>query len=118
MRALFPGIQGGEQLLEHRPPPGDRRHLRDQTTSSSERPRAFTAFIAQRKFAIEVPQREGDEPRVVSRCRYLRRSVVGFHPEHKNFRQHCGAPQPRTYPIGCHTLASADVMAITKWSIG
>src|SRR5262249_25025447 len=80
-------------------------------------PASFTAFIFQRKFGIEVRQRDGDEPRVVRRCRLLRLSPDGFHSEHKNFRQHCAAPWSKAYPLGCHTLASADVMAISEWSI-
>src|SRR5262249_19788958 len=55
-------------------------------------PANFTAFILQRKFGIEVHQRDGTEPRVVHWCRFRRRSRDGFHPEHKNFRQHCAAP--------------------------
>src|SRR5262249_38381487 len=80
-------------------------------------PVTFTVFIFQRQFGIEVHQRDGDESRVVRKCRFLRRSRHGFHPEHKNFRQHCAAPWSRAYPLNCQALASADVMAITKWSI-
>src|SRR5215469_11001617 len=52
-------------------------------------PRCFVERSLERFY---VRQRDGDEPRVVRRCRFLRRSQDSFLPDQKNFRQHCTAP--------------------------
>src|SRR5262249_46239509 len=57
-------------------------------------PRCFVERSLERFY---VRQRDGDEPRVVRRCRFLRRSQDSFHPDQKNFRQHCTAPWSRAY---------------------